>query len=101
MIGFTSYFWTDSHSVCRDTTDTIVELVRFAFRCWLFGSLEVFSYAARVIANHPTSSTADRDQIKSLLDPIETFQNKNYLGTLLNDIHHYNYTTTRPPPKEP
>ncbi|KAF9112154.1 hypothetical protein BGX30_007360, partial [Mortierella sp. GBA39] len=53
------------------------------------------------MADHPTFSTADRDQIKTLLDPIETFRNNNLLGTLLNDIHHYHYTTTRPTRRAP
>jgi hypothetical protein len=88
-------------SVCQETTDTIAELVHITNGCRFFGLQAVFSYVARVMADHPTLSTADRDQIKTLLDPIETFRNNNLLGTLLNDIHHYYYTTTRPTQRAP
>ncbi|OAQ33780.1 hypothetical protein K457DRAFT_14984 [Linnemannia elongata AG-77] len=46
------------------------------------------------MADHFTSSTSYRDHVKTLPDSIETFRNNN-LGILLNDIHHYHYTTTK------
>lgn len=56
-------------------------MVRITIGCTFFGLLVVF-YVARIMADHPTLSTPDRDQIETLLDPIETLRNTTSLGSL-------------------